>query len=242
MNTRELCDKCCTTIFNGHFCCTKCGYSVCLNCYESRLVDAPSNEPSSKKKDVFDWHFCSAYEIVNSKFKAVHKRKHCPEDLLYVQYIPPYILNSTYEEYKKILSTHADKIQELKNRADLWQANASQIGEWFGKRDRCHQFMVLDANDSTDSGHMFNMFDMEWANKKPILVRNLHKRFDSYLWTPESFLEDFKELKVDMINCRNHKVVQDVPVAWFWKGFESVSGNFWFHLQGWNFEIFLNFF
>lgn len=34
--TRELCDQCSTSIFNGHFTCTYCGFSVCFNCYELR--------------------------------------------------------------------------------------------------------------------------------------------------------------------------------------------------------------
>jgi hypothetical protein len=34
--TRELCDQCDTTIFNGHFFCESCGYSVCMNCFELR--------------------------------------------------------------------------------------------------------------------------------------------------------------------------------------------------------------
>jgi hypothetical protein len=71
---------------------------------------------------------------------------------------------------------------------------------------------------------MFKAFDMEWANKRPVLVKNLHKHFDSGLWTPKSFLEDFRTLRVDLINCRNHKVVSNVPIVEFWRGFESVSG------------------
>jgi hypothetical protein len=34
--TRELCDQCSTSIFNGHFACTYCGFSICFNCYELR--------------------------------------------------------------------------------------------------------------------------------------------------------------------------------------------------------------
>jgi hypothetical protein len=34
--TRELCDQCSTSIFNGHFACTYCGFSVCFRCYELR--------------------------------------------------------------------------------------------------------------------------------------------------------------------------------------------------------------
>lgn len=35
---REMCDTCCTTIFNMHWSCSKCGHAICLDCYRS-LID-----------------------------------------------------------------------------------------------------------------------------------------------------------------------------------------------------------
>ena len=90
-NTRELCDKCCTTIFNGHFCCKKCGFSVCLSCYYNRIEGLVVRESSSAEKDKYNWHYCSKFEIVNLRFKRIFQlRQHRPEDLIYVQYIPPH--------------------------------------------------------------------------------------------------------------------------------------------------------
>ncbi len=34
--TRDMCDGCNTSIFNGHMACLECGFSVCYECYESR--------------------------------------------------------------------------------------------------------------------------------------------------------------------------------------------------------------
>jgi lysine-specific demethylase 3 len=39
---RELCDICKTSIFNGHLACLKCGFSLCLNCYQERLSEENS--------------------------------------------------------------------------------------------------------------------------------------------------------------------------------------------------------
>ncbi len=33
---REMCDVCCTTIFNFHLLCDKCGFSVCIDCVKTR--------------------------------------------------------------------------------------------------------------------------------------------------------------------------------------------------------------
>ena len=36
-DTREMCDQCNTSIFNGHMACLDCGFSVCFECYTTRL-------------------------------------------------------------------------------------------------------------------------------------------------------------------------------------------------------------
>jgi len=37
--TREACDQCKTHIFNVHYSCRKCGFAVCLSCYDHRMKD-----------------------------------------------------------------------------------------------------------------------------------------------------------------------------------------------------------
>lgn len=34
--SRELCDQCRTTIFNGHMACKSCGFAVCIDCFNLR--------------------------------------------------------------------------------------------------------------------------------------------------------------------------------------------------------------
>ena len=34
--TREVCDQCKTHVFNFHYACRKCGFTVCLSCYDDR--------------------------------------------------------------------------------------------------------------------------------------------------------------------------------------------------------------
>ncbi len=40
--TREACDLCKTHIFNIHFACRKCGFAVCLSCYDDREMNNKS--------------------------------------------------------------------------------------------------------------------------------------------------------------------------------------------------------
>ena len=42
-NTRELCDQCCTAIFNGHMLCGQCGFAVCLDCFRERKAREASS-------------------------------------------------------------------------------------------------------------------------------------------------------------------------------------------------------
>ena len=36
---REMCDVCATTIFNMHWVCHRCGFGVCLDCYNLRVQE-----------------------------------------------------------------------------------------------------------------------------------------------------------------------------------------------------------
>ena len=36
---REMCDVCATTIFNMHWVCHRCGFGVCLDCYNLRVKE-----------------------------------------------------------------------------------------------------------------------------------------------------------------------------------------------------------
>ncbi|GFY62988.1 lysine-specific demethylase 3A [Trichonephila inaurata madagascariensis] len=57
---REMCDVCSTTIFNVHWVCPVCGFSVCFECYKVRKqgVVVEYEEELPKDRDKFKWLFC----------------------------------------------------------------------------------------------------------------------------------------------------------------------------------------
>lgn len=103
------------------------------------------------------------------------------------------------------------------------QKNFSWSGQKF------NEFLVLNSsnveNDTqqTPGDDLFEMFDKEWPNKRPIIIKNLHKNLNSSLWTPESFMEEFGDLKLNLINCRKNRVVPNVALRAFWQGFENLD-------------------
>lgn len=48
---REMCDVCETTMFNSHWVCTKCGYSVCSACYYAKANALPPNKSTKDSPD-----------------------------------------------------------------------------------------------------------------------------------------------------------------------------------------------
>ncbi|XP_055952912.1 lysine-specific demethylase 3A-like [Argiope bruennichi] len=60
---REMCDVCSTTIFNIHWVCPTCGFSVCIDCYKVRklgVVDkTEADEEQPKDRDEFNWLLCT---------------------------------------------------------------------------------------------------------------------------------------------------------------------------------------
>ncbi len=93
------------------------------------------------------------------------------------------------------------------------------------------KFLVLNGFEKEKSKQemeeiLFEKFDEEWQNQRPILIKNIHKNLSSTLWTPKSFSDEFGELCVDLINCRNQRVVSGIPMSKFWLGFEDLNGNY----------------
>jgi len=59
---REMCDVCRTTIFNHHWCCCKCGFVVCIDCYKAKLDDTRLTEKQTIVQRNFNkkiWLLCS---------------------------------------------------------------------------------------------------------------------------------------------------------------------------------------
>jgi len=85
--------------------------------------------------------------------------------------------------------------------------------------------MVLDT-ENTSATKLYELFDSEWSNKRPVIVKNLHRQLSQTLWKPQAFLEEFGDVSVHLINCRNHKVVANIKLKYFWNGFENEDGKY----------------
>lgn len=79
----------------------------------------------------------------------------------------------------------------------------------------------IPPNDEALEQLLCELFETEWFTRKPILIKNLHKNLNEQMWRPASFAEQFSELKVDLINCKNGRVLNDVEMRKFWLGFED---------------------
>ena len=77
----------------------------------------------------------------------------------------------------------------------------------------------------SDSIHEDNLglFQEQWRRGQPVVVANVSNRLDISLWHPSAFSAEFGHLKHDIINCKTHKLIPQVPLKWFWDGFESLK-------------------
>lgn len=81
---------------------------------------------------------------------------------------------------------------------------------------------ILLLKDPDHKGNM-QMFQEQWKRGQPVIVADVGKKLDSSLWSPESFLRDFGDVKIDLLNCQCGTVVQNQPMKKFWEGFDSIS-------------------
>ncbi|GIY48335.1 lysine-specific demethylase 3A [Caerostris extrusa] len=79
---REMCDVCSTTIFNVHWVCPICGFSVCIDCYKVRKqgVVTEDDEEQPKDRDEFKWLLCTM------------RQPHEQDSLILTQIIPGDVL------------------------------------------------------------------------------------------------------------------------------------------------------
>lgn len=53
---REMCDVCATTIFNMHWVCHRCGFGVCLDCYNLRVQERQRQSGKARCKVISSVH------------------------------------------------------------------------------------------------------------------------------------------------------------------------------------------
>jgi len=86
---RELCDVCNTTLFNTHWSCSHCGFTVCIDCYGTALQceHAISGSQALDNKDLACQTCCtgsSRWLNCTANGRALHQ----PADLTLTQIIP----------------------------------------------------------------------------------------------------------------------------------------------------------
>ena len=80
---REMCDVCDTTLFNMHWCCAKCGFVVCIDCYRHKTKKVGGNQDKHIQEDVVHLH--SKAKWINC---SATRQAHEAEKLCITQIIP----------------------------------------------------------------------------------------------------------------------------------------------------------
>ncbi|VUZ53225.1 unnamed protein product [Hymenolepis diminuta] len=86
---REMCDVCETTMFNSHWVCTKCGYSVCSACYYAKANALPSSKLAKDSPDPLG-------DATSSVASTTHESV-VDEDG--VKSLSPAVIGLSYEDY-----------------------------------------------------------------------------------------------------------------------------------------------
>lgn len=108
-----------------------------------------------------------------------------------------------------------DEKKEAEDRLKLDETNNDLDDDhcWLGDR----KFISFRDLNNVD----INLFNKQWSMNHTVLIRNVHMKLNKDLWSPESFMNDFGELTVDLVNCFNHRIVPSVKMRQFWLGFEN---------------------
>merc|ERR1712123_56870 len=81
---------------------------------------------------------------------------------------------------------------------------------------------LLVLNQNLHEGNL-KLFQDQWRRGQPVIVANVSNNLNINLWHPNAFNEQFGALKHDIVNCKTHKLIPQVPLKWFWEGFESLN-------------------
>ncbi|XP_035212238.1 lysine-specific demethylase 3B-like [Stegodyphus dumicola] len=81
---------------------------------------------------------------------------------------------------------------------------------------------ILLLKDPYHSGNL-QMFQEQWKRGQPVIVADVGKNLDPSLWTPESFIKEFGDVKSDFLNCLGGTLLQNQPMKKFWEGFENFN-------------------
>ncbi|CAH8477621.1 unnamed protein product [Heterobilharzia americana] len=336
---REMCDVCETTMFNTHWVCGKCGYSVCTDCLNESGISNPltsgdtkengklnENSTSEKAKTKysrgrggpFGWAsctttrqyhdpnkllltsllpsgiigklihrlhrianyyqinlgcHCSSTRIYNDNFsmlktiKSLDNRQHIDQNSLNLladialktdelntndthvtHFIDPMIDSSipivTNNDIKLFDSKQIKKfpshnwihsrsysikkvcqnVNNLTNTTTNNNNNSSIHDEVntknFQTKEMNHQYPVVLRLHCPDSPGVILAFQSQWRVNHPIIISGCQHKFTRELWTPQSFCDDFGELKTVLVDCATGAEITRYSLKTFWEGFE----------------------
>nr|CAH8822415.1 unnamed protein product [Trichobilharzia regenti] len=71
-----------------------------------------------------------------------------------------------------------------------------------------------------DSPGVLLQFQSEWRHNHPLVISGCQRKFNQELWTPQSFSDDFGELKTTLVDCATGAEITRYCLKSFWDGFE----------------------
>ncbi|XP_018649140.1 jumonji domain containing protein-related including hairless [Schistosoma mansoni] len=79
-------------------------------------------------------------------------------------------------------------------------------------------FLRLHCPDSV--GNLL-AFQSEWRRNHPLVISGCQRKFTQELWTPQSFSNDFGDMKTTLIDCATGAEISRYTLKSFWDGFEK---------------------
>ena len=130
-------------------------------------------------------------------------------------------MQTIINEFKVISKLYENELKNSKNQ-DVDSPKHCKDIPWISCSESSSRFILLNYSDRSDSENfLFKQFDQLWSFKIPIVIKDVHHRLNSDLWTPQSFMNKYGDLTVDLINCKNNDEYQNVKMKKFWLGLEN---------------------
>ncbi|TNN12004.1 Lysine-specific demethylase 3A isoform 1 [Schistosoma japonicum] len=84
-----------------------------------------------------------------------------------------------------------------------------------------HRNPVFLCSDCPDSIGNLLAFQSEWKRNHPLVISGCQRKFSQELWTPQSFSNDFGNMKATLIDCATGAEITRYALKSFWDGFEK---------------------
>lgn len=193
---REMCDVCATTIFNYHWTCGNCGFTVCPDCYRDRkALVANAWSKNKKERDEYSWLLC-------------HKREpHKIESLILTQIVAGKSLDILERQIHSV--RHIWQIPQFCN-CELSQQMISGGDSIYKEIARTLLQEELDSNaDGLDLEALLenNKEDLKEEPPAPPPIeskKKLARTTEKYPNTPHSWLCDGRLLLLEDLNCKTN--------------------------------------